>query len=210
MGEVDFNELQKDTVIELINQGVGRAAGALAQMIQEEVYLAVPDVEFTSYSKIAGYLSSIDSYQPSVVMQEFKGEFNGNALLIFPETSGMSLVRQMLTETVSDDEISELEEEALVEIGNIILNACFGQVADLLSTRLDGDIPIYINHDIDTLLINEGSTKSNGKNTHVMLIQVDFSMRSSNTKGFVIFIMDVVSMKIFKKKIEAYIQKVLG
>ncbi len=210
MSAVTFNEIQKDAIIELINLGIGRAADALAQMIKEEVLLSVPDIEFVKYSQLGDYLSTIDNQQPSVVMQEFKGEFNGNALLVFPESSGMSLVRQMLTETVSDDEISELEEEALIEIGNIILNACFGQVADLLSTRLNGEIPVFINRDIDTILAEEKSIKSDKDNTYIMLLQVDFSMKSSNTRGFVIFIMDVISMNIFKQKIEAYLKKVLG
>ncbi len=91
MAQIEFSELQKDAVIELINMGIGRAADALAQMINEEVQLSVPNVEFINYSELSAHLSSIDDNEPSVISQQFNGDFSGNALLLFPESSGMSL-----------------------------------------------------------------------------------------------------------------------
>jgi len=210
MADIEFNDLQKDAIIELINLGIGRAADALAQMISEEVHLSVPNVEFINYSDLPSHLRTIDDHKPSVIMQQFNGDFSGNALLLFPESSGMSLVRAMLRDTVSDDQISDLEEEALMEIGNIILNACFGQLADLLSTRLDGEVPSYLRENVDIVLEKSSGRKNKEEITQVMLLQVDFSLSQSETKGFVVFIMDVASMEAFKLKVEAYLKKLFG
>ncbi len=210
MTHITFNDLQKDAIIELINLGIGRAADALAQMISEEVHLSVPNVEFIDYSDLSTHLRTIDDHKPSVIMQQFNGDFSGNALLLFPESSGMSLVRAMLRDTVSDDQISDLEEEALMEIGNIILNACFGQLADLLSTRLDGEVPSYLRESVDGVLEKTSQSNKSKEITQVMLLQVDFSLSQSETKGFVVFIMDVASMEAFKVKVEAYLKKLFG
>lgn len=210
MSKTEFNDIQKDAIVELINIGIGRAAEALAQIVSEEVQLAVPNVEFIDYGELGIHLRAIDNDEPSVIMQKFNGEFSGNALLLFPETSGMSLVRAMLRDTVSDDQISDLEEEALMEIGNIILNACFGQLADLLSTRLDGEVPNYLHESVDGVLKKSCSSPGHEEAMQVMLLQVDFSLAASDTKGFVVFIMDVASMETFKVKIEAYLKTLFG
>lgn len=210
MSEVEFTEIQKDAVIELINMGIGRAASALADMISEEVHLSVPNVEFTDYQSLGVHLEQIDNKEPSVIMQQFNGDFSGNAILLFPESSGMTLVRKMLKDSVSEEQISELEEEALTEIGNIILNACFGQLAELLSTQLDGDVPLYLRDAVDRIVEKGRPSVASESATKVMLLQVDFSLLSSNTKGFVIFLMDVESMHTFRNKIDHYLKSLFG
>ncbi|TQV89754.1 chemotaxis protein CheC [Aliikangiella coralliicola] len=209
MNGVEFNELQRDSIIELINLGIGRAADALAQIVSEEVHVAVPSVKFIQYKNLVEHLREIDDCEPSVVAQRFSGDFSGNALLIFPRKSGATLVNLMLRDTVSDDQISDLEEEALAEIGNIILNACFGLLAELLSTQLDGDLPTYIRANAEKIL-EQNINEINDETVQVMLLQVDFSLASSKTKGFVVFAMDVASMETFKAKVDSYLANIFS
>ena len=54
--------------------------------------------------------------------QAFRGEFSGWALLIFPESNSLELVRAVAGSGLPFEDILELEHEALAEIGNIILN----------------------------------------------------------------------------------------
>jgi chemotaxis protein CheC len=210
MTDIEFSDIQKDAVIELINLGIGRAASALEDMIQEEVHLSVPDVEFSDYASLGEELEQIDNKEPSVIMQQFNGDFSGNAILLFPEQSGMSLVRRMLKDSASEEQISELEEEALTEIGNIILNACFGQIAELLSTELAGDVPHYLREQVEGILKKGRPKNGTPKSTKVMMLQVNFSLLSSETKGFVVFLMDVESMHTFKQKIDDYLDSLFG
>ncbi len=130
MSEISFTALQKDAIIELVNIGIGTAAEALSQMVNEEIILSIPDVQFISHEKLFDYMTNIDANTPTVVMQKFNGDFSGNGLLVFPGDSGTTIVRQMLRNSVGLCENKELEEEALLEIGNIILNACFGQLGN--------------------------------------------------------------------------------
>ena len=131
-------------------------------------------------------------------------------MLIFPENGGMSLVRQMLQNTVESDNISEFEEEALLEIGNIILNACFGQLGNLLTTDLDGALPIYLRASAESILSEATVYVGDAKPSQTMLLQVDFSLRNSQTKGFVLFTMDVNSLETFKHKVDEYLHKIFG
>jgi len=63
------------------------------------------------------------------VAQDFSRPFNTEAILMLPEDHSLEMVRMMLGGSYSMDELSELEQEAMAEIGNILLNACIGSMA---------------------------------------------------------------------------------
>ena len=51
--------------------------------------------------------------------------FDTDALLLFPERGSLEIVRRMLGRSeIQLDQITELEQDALGEIGNIIINSC--------------------------------------------------------------------------------------
>ena len=54
---LNLTELQRDTITELLNIGMGRAAAALNDMVGEEVALSVPSVEVLSRRAAAGLSS---------------------------------------------------------------------------------------------------------------------------------------------------------
>ena len=64
------------------------------------------------------------------IHQVFEGEITGRALLIFPDTKSLELVRAVIGGELPLEEIIELEQEALAEIGNIILNGCLATIAN--------------------------------------------------------------------------------
>ena len=65
------------------------------------------------------------------------GGFFGAALLIFPEKNSLELVRAVAGDHLSFEDILELEQEALAEIGNVILNGCMATIANLLAASPD-------------------------------------------------------------------------
>jgi len=210
MADIAFTEIQQDAIVELVNMGIGKAAEALSQIIHDEVHLSVPHIEFVHHNELLDHIKKIDNKTPSAVMQKFVGDFTGNATLIFPESSGMTLVRQMLRGTVNDENIGALEEEALLEIGNIILNACFGQLGNLLSTDLDGALPDYLRSSPEEVLERTEMAANVLVDGQTMLLQVDFSLDDNKTQGFVMFTMNVDSLSTFIEKVDVYLKKLFG
>lgn len=72
------------------------------------------------------------------VSQSFSGFFAGKAALLFPESRSLDLVNVMLGEGGDlDVEVdAELEEEALSELGNILLNNCLSTISNILNKPL--------------------------------------------------------------------------
>ena len=136
-----MSELELDAITELVNLGVSRAATNLARMVHEEVILTVPKVALMSRREAIETLGERESKSLVAVHQIFEGEITGRALLIFPEERSLELVRAVVGSDLSLEEIIELEQEALAETGNVILNSCLATIANALESNLKISLP---------------------------------------------------------------------
>ena len=82
----------------------------------------------------------------------FEGDITGRALLIFPDTKSLELVRAVTGGELPLEEIIELEQEALAETGNIILNGCLATIANMLQRNLKMSLPEILRGEPDDLL----------------------------------------------------------
>ena len=90
---VMLSELQLDALTELVNIGVSKAANSLRAMVGAQVHLSVPTVALVSRGEAIGILSEREIKNLVAVHQVFEGDITGRALLIFPETKSLELVR---------------------------------------------------------------------------------------------------------------------
>ena len=133
---------ETDTLQEIMNIAFGRAASDLAEYIDIFVVLSPPHIKVLQAFDLPSYLNNeIKDYERvSVVEQNFWGKFKGNAFLVFPSGTGKRMISLFNNENkFFDSEPShELEKETFLEIGNILIGACIGKIAELL-----GDVTTY-------------------------------------------------------------------
>ena len=72
-----LSALQLDILQELINIGVGRAAGMLNQMVNTHIQLQVPVLRVLSQSELTALYATRPSTVFSAVQLSFSGEFPG-------------------------------------------------------------------------------------------------------------------------------------
>ncbi len=84
--------------------------------------LSVPVVTMVVRERVIAFLAATEASMLVGIHQVFEGDVTGRALLIFPDTKSLELVRAVTGGELPLEEIIELEHEALAEIGNIILN----------------------------------------------------------------------------------------
>ena len=142
-----LNELELDALTELVNLGVSQAAFSLREMIGHQVMLSVPSVALIDRERAIETLGKSEPNKLVAVHQVFEGDINGRALLIFPETQSLELVRAVTSGDLPLEEIIELEQEALAETGNIILNGCLATMANLLHRTLKISLPEILRGD---------------------------------------------------------------
>lgn len=203
-----MTEMQRDVLTELFNIGMGNAAASLSELLNEEISLAVPSIECVSISEAVRIISADRLVQMEAVEQAFEGDLNGTAFLFFSESSGLELVRRILGSDVALNELTEMETEALKEVANIILNACFGCIADILQCDLESGVPLLLAGECNQIL--EHANVGEGKEQPlVMLLSMVFTLPKAEISGNVTYLMTSNSMANFLNKIDQYLTQVL-
>jgi chemotaxis protein CheC len=198
---IALSEDQTDALVEIFNISIGRAAASMSGIVNEEISLTVPTIKFLSARDAATQLYGLEDKRVCGVMQHFNGPFSTEALLMFPEDQSLEIVRMMVGESYSMDELSELEQEAMSEVGNIILNACMGSIANIIDSEFDSTLP-EVKLGLGNELLKVG--ESGGGET-VMLIFIDFIIASKTIHGYMVFLMDVPSINGLIKSVDYFL-----
>lgn len=194
--------LQHDTLTEIINIGMGSAAAALSTMVKDEVTISVPSISFSSVDAIKENLGELDTDELASVRQGFEGELMGDAILLFPGNKSLEIVRLLLsnTLTIDDSDFSDFEQEALSEIGNIILNAGLSAIANTLKFSVNSSLPIYKQGDLNKLISSSDAQQT------VLILRVDLNLENKHIKGYVIYLMDIQAIDQLIEHINRYLK----
>lgn len=202
-----LTELETDALTEIVNIGVSRAASNLRKMVGDQVFLSVPSIEVVNQRRAARLISERETDELIAVRQDFDGPFSGRALLIFPETNSLELVRAVTGGELTAQEVLELEHEALAETGNIILNSCLATMANMLKRSLTMTIPEVIRGSGATLFEISDESVADGL---VLFLFIDFAVRKHDIRGYIAMIMDLPSMAVLKELLGEFIERVVG
>ncbi len=197
-----LNDLELDALGELFNLGVGQAADALSQLAGEAVLLSIPQVQLLPKAEVVRQLSLEGDRRVSAVRQGFHGEIVTDAVLMFPAEQSLQLVQIMVGETVPLEQLGEMEQEALAEIGNILLNSVVASVGDALGIEFDGSLPeVELGILSDVLLANEAVTEP------LLSLKVRFEIASRSIVGHLAFLLDIQSSGRLESKVAAFIRR---
>jgi chemotaxis protein CheC len=202
-----LTELQLDALTELVNIGVSRAASSLREMVGEQVHLSVPNVSLETRTRAIAILAAREVSNLVAVHQIFEGEITGRALLIFPETKSLELVRAITGGDLPLEDIIELEQEALAETGNILLNSCLATIANMLQRSLKMSLPEVLRGNAATFF---GLAPPPEAGDVVMFLYINFEVRKRNISGYIAMIMDLPSLTALKRLLDEFIERETG
>ncbi|AOH83981.1 chemotaxis protein CheX [Sphingomonas panacis] len=204
---VALGDLERDALTEIVNIGVSRAASNLRKMIGDHVILSVPSIDVVSQQRAARLITEREATDLIAVRQDFTGPFSGRALLIFPEANSLELVRAVTRGELSPEEVIEIEREALVETGNVILNSCLATMANLLKSSLSMTIPEVLRGSGAMLFEVDGAEPSDGL---VLFLYIDFAVRRLDIRGYIAMIMDLPALETLRALLDDFIARVVG
>ena len=176
----ELTEIEQDALAEIANMGVSRAANSLRQMVGEEVLLSVPSVKIVSREAASKLVERENAKKLVAVQQTFEGPFAGKALLIFPEAQSLELVRSIVGDQHTLEDVIDLEQEALAETGNIILNGCLATIANVLNRTMRMSLPSIVRGDGATLFEVQGDWRREN-NLFCFSISISTSRRAMCT-----------------------------
>jgi chemotaxis protein CheC len=205
---VVLEDLERDALTELVNIGVSRAAVSLRKMVGDQVILSVPSLELMTRAAAAKLIREQENDFLVAVCQDFEGAFSGRALLIFPEDSSLALVHAVAGgPLVGADDAHLMEDEALAETGNIVLNGCLASMANMLQGRLTLSLPIVLRGNGKLLF---DSTESQADTRVVLFLYINFAINDRDVRGYIAMTMDLPSLALLKGRVNDFIARVVG
>lgn len=196
----NLDALETDALTELVNIGVSRAAMSLRTMAGEEVLLTVPAISAVSPEQASEMIGGARVGELVAVEQGFDGDFAGRALLIFPASNSLELVKAVAGADIAAEEVAELAPEALCETGNVLLQACLGTMGNLLHRTLGVGVPHLVRGRAMDLFRSEAKSV-------VVFIYINFSLRGRRIRGYIALLLDLPTMAALKGLLAEFIHR---
>jgi chemotaxis protein CheC len=201
---------ERDTLQEMMNIAFGRAAAALAEVISIFVCLSVPCVQLFRGEELAAYLEEVvgPGREISIVEESFWGMLQGSAFLVFPSGAGNQLVPLFgKEETLYEGEAREdVERDALLTTGGILIGACVGKLAELLGDK--------VNYSPAKLVTRtpQGSIPSElcEPEAIAIVLKTDFAFREESVEGFLFLVTSEQSISWLKHALAEFLAQYEG
>ncbi len=198
MSETLSND-QLDTLAEIINIGVGRAASVLSDLVDASVKLEVPQVTVTTLDNFhKEYFEGSDKPLASVQMPFWSDNFSGRSMLAFPPKSAAKLLNLLMEDINAGPDLDEVQQSTLNEVGNIILNGIMGSISNILGAQLKYSIPSFWNHSLVQML---GLVKKR-EYVAIIMIQTHFVVQAHNIEGDILIHLGASSMRSMKSGLD--------
>ena len=186
-----LSELEAEALKEVFNVGFGYAATSLSQMVDGKVTLTVPELQFHYGEEMLTHLPE-EFRHATMVAQRFDGGLRADAVLVFPEQRTLDLARLMINDELSEDELGELEHEALTEVGNVVLNTSISVISDMMGMKFRCEMPRYLTGSLAQLL-----PEMPGEEDCMLILSINLGIVKANVCGQMVFVMKVNSIDEF-------------
>jgi chemotaxis protein CheC len=128
---MELSTVQKDAIQELGNIGAAHAATTLSQMLGSTIEMSVPAIHMVDLAQLGEFMGEESA---AMVAFELQGDIphGGYVLFYITRESAVRMTNTMLGMTELDRPLSEMDESALLEVGNIMVSAFLDATAELL------------------------------------------------------------------------------
>lgn len=136
MEKSNFSSLQLDALMEVSNIGVGNAATAMSTLLGRRVDMTVPAVNMVKLEKI---IDDAGESEVIGIIVRVLGDIPGNILIVFELEVAYNMI-SLLTGKV-EEEISEMGESVLCEIGNILCGSYMNAISQVTGLKVLPSVP---------------------------------------------------------------------
>jgi chemotaxis protein CheC len=128
---MEFTPVQMDALRELANIGAAHSATTLSQMLNTQIGMSVPEINVIDIADVSDFLNDEIT---TLVVFELQGDIphGGFLILHFPRDSAIQTANIMLGRQEMGSTLNEMDQSAILEVGNIMISAFLSATSDLL------------------------------------------------------------------------------
>jgi chemotaxis protein CheC len=188
-GTITLSEFQVDALKEFGNIGSAHAATSLSMMIGRDIEMQVPEIEIAPLAAIGQFINP-DEPVAGLYFQlmSLESSNNGHIYLLFPEKSALSISDMLMSlEIGTTREITETEQSALMEVGNVLISSFGDASAELLGMTMLPSPPTY-RHDMACRLIEEIAAEVGRSSANVIIFKAALSDAARHVNGYLLLL----------------------
>lgn len=196
----ELNFLELDTLREIGSIGTGNAATSLSQLLGETVRITLPEVRIMEYNEAIEWIGGPEEITAGVLVR-LSGEINGIMLSVQKLDFTNLILSHMMEKTVEDyQELQELEQSALVEVGNIMISSFINAISGLAGISLDLTVPAFT-VDMQGAILTVPMAEYGGQSDYIMTIGGNFICNDKQVPCRLLLSPDIRSLNFLLRKL---------
>lgn len=185
--------MQLDALKEIGNVGAGNAATALSQIINRKIDMSVPQVSILPLGDVPDVVGGPEVMVAGVYLRVF-GPAPGSILFLLPRDSAFYLVDTLMGRNEkTTNTLDDMDESALLEIGNILAGAYLNALSYFTKFTLLPSIPALA-MDMAGAILSIILIQLGQMGDHALVIETEFTTENEGVKGHFFLIPDPGSL----------------
>ena len=178
-------EIEFDVLTEIGNIGAGNA---LSQLINARIDMRVPKVDLLGFSELAEIVGGAETLVAGILLS-LEGDVDGMMLFVLESSAAHLLVDQLMGCVSGENkgDFSEMEQSALMEIGNIIAGAYLSSISELTNMKITSSVP-YLAVDMAGAILSVPAIEFGKLGDKALLIESKFKDLDVDISGYFILI----------------------
>ncbi len=195
-----LTSLEIDTLREIGSIGTGNAATALSQMLGKEVRITMPEVRIMGYNEAIEWIGGPEAVTAGVLVK-MSGDVGGIMLSVQKLDLINFILKTMLDRNIQDyKELEDLQQSALIEIGNIMISAFVTALSGLAGVNINLTVPAFA-VDMQGAILAVPMAEYGGMSDYLMTIGGNFVCNGQEIPSHLLLSPDLRSLDFLLRKL---------
>ncbi|MDO4553836.1 MAG: chemotaxis protein CheC [Lachnospiraceae bacterium] len=181
----ELNEVHKDVLLELGNIGTGNAITALSQLTNHPIKMELPSIRIVDFDGLPELMGKTEAEAAGVVIK-VHCDLECIVTFILNENFTKVIAKELTYEEMTDvHTMSEMQQSAICEIGNIMCNAYLNALASMLEANLEVSVPVLKTGNCSRILKNFMNDFENS-GTEILFIENTFYYLNQEVVSYIL------------------------
>ena len=195
-----LTSMEIDTLREIGSIGTGNAATALSQMLGKEVRITMPEVRIMGYNEAIEWIGGPEAVTAGVLVK-MGGDVGGIMLSVQKLELVNFILETMLGQGIRGyEELEELQQSALIEIGNLMISAFVTALSGLAGININLTVPAFA-VDMQGAILAVPMAEYGGMSDYLMTIGGNFVCNGQEIPSHLLLSPDLRSLDFLLRKL---------
>lgn len=189
----EMNSQQIDALCEVGSIGTGNAATALSALLGCEVRIPLPEVQVLEFNAAVEKLGGFETVSAGII-SSLSGEINGLMLALMQLDAINLILNHIMGKQIAGyEDLTELEDSAVIEVGNILISSFVNALSGLSGVKIVPSVP-QLTIDMQGAIITVPMAAYGNQSDYIMLIGGSFLVEGKELPCRLLLAPDVRSL----------------